>query len=383
MAEEKGFISPALPIFDKSFRQRVQEGWQNFLEKESTIRNYIDEKMESEEIMGVLDSVLSQVFQEVYAEVGFNGEKYDLILNLEGDWSRLFSLVYFKNHAPKEVFEYWNILVGRQACAEDLSSCAIRIYGESVSAGELKVWINWEDEEARVSVYSPKFLPLLKDEDCRGETYWISYILLDYAIGELAEMKYIGELEVVETPLGADSYTLEQLQPLFLEKLSLSKEELSNPNRYCDLYNAYQMEPVQDADEGLRRDVFAGASCFVPILNDFWNGESRIIDSFHGDGIETGYFCYPLYGFQGENRGEQILDFRDNVVAQLEETVGADSFLFIGGASGIYYGYIDFIAWDSNEVLDAAVSIFEKTGIDWVMYHSFRQDIDGVTLFEK
>lgn len=133
----------------------------------------------------------------------------------------------------------------------------------------------------------------------------------------------------------------------------------------------------------MRRDVFAGASCFVPIVNDFWNRETRIIDSFHEDGIETGYFCYPLYGFQGENRGEQILDFRDNVVAQLEEAVGADSFTYIGGASGIYYSYIDFIAWDSKAVLDVAVSIFEKTGIDWVMYHSFRQDVDGVTLFEK
>lgn len=380
---EKGYTSIALPIFDKAFRVRVQEGWQDFLKKESTIRKYIDEKMESEDIMGLLDSVLSQVFQEVYAEVGFNGEKYDLILNLEGDWSRLFPLVYFKNHAPKEVFEHWNVLVGRQACVENLSNCAIRIYGESVSAGDLRAWVLWSEDEAKVSVYSPKLLPLLQNEDRRGEAYWISYILLDYAIGELAEMKYIGELEVVETPLGADSYALEQLQPLFLEKLSLSKEELSDPNRYCELYSAYRMEPVQDGDEGLRRDVFAGASCFVPIVNDFWNGETRIIDSFHEDGIETGYFCYPLYGFQGENRGEQILDFRDNVVAQLEEAVGADSFTYIGGASGIYYSYIDFIAWDSKTVLDAAVSIFEKTGIDWVMYHSFRQDVDGVTLFEK
>lgn len=383
MAEENGFKSLALPIFDKAFQQRVQEGWQNFLEKESTIRKYIDEKMESEDIMGLLDSVLSQVFQEVYAEVGFNGEKYDLILNLEGDWSRLFPLVYFQNHAPKEVFGHWNILVGRQACAEHLSSCAIRIYGERVSAGDLKVWIHWEEDEAKVSVYSPKFLPLLQDEDRRGEAYWISYILLDYAVGELAEMKYICELEILETPYEADSYALEQLQPLFLEKLSLTKEELSAPERYCELYSAYRMEPVQDADDGLRRDVFAGASCFVPVLNDFWNGETRILDSFHDDGIEAGYFCYPLYGFQGENRGEQILDFRDNVVAQLEKAVGLDFFTYIGGASGIYYGYIDFIAWDLNELMDAAVSIFEKTGIDWVMYHSFRQDVDGVTLFEK
>lgn len=36
--EGEGYTSIALPIFDKAFRARVQEGWQDFLEKESTIR---------------------------------------------------------------------------------------------------------------------------------------------------------------------------------------------------------------------------------------------------------------------------------------------------------------------------------------------------------
>ncbi len=53
------------------------------------------------------------------------------------------------------------------------------------------------------------------------------------------------------------------------------------------------------------------------------------------------------------------------------------------GACGIYYGYLDFIAWDLKAVLDAAVSVFGASGIDWVMFHSFRQDADGITLFEK
>ena len=31
---------------------------------------------------------------------------------------------------------------------------------------------------------------------------------------------------------------------------------------------------------------------------------------------------------------------------------------FLGGATGLYYGYLDFIAWDLPAVLDAANSIF-------------------------
>ena len=46
--------------------------------------------------------------------MGFNGEKHELILTPEGDKVKLFELVYFQKHAPKEVLEHWNILVGRQ-----------------------------------------------------------------------------------------------------------------------------------------------------------------------------------------------------------------------------------------------------------------------------
>ena len=38
-----------------------------------------------------------------------------------------------------------------------------------------------------------------------------------------------------------------------------------------------------------------------------------MMDTFHRDGIAAGYFCYPLYGFQREDRSAQILDFRDEM----------------------------------------------------------------------
>ena len=107
------------------------------------------------------------------------------------------------------------------------------------------------------------------------------------------------------------------------------------------------------------------------------------MDTFHADGIAAGYFCFPLYGFEGTDRGAQILDFRDNAAENIEKTAGLDSFTYIGGASGIYYGYLDFIAWDLQAVLDAAVSVFAQSGIDWVIFHRFRQDADSITLFDR
>ena len=56
----------------------------------------------------------------------------------------------------------------------------------------------------------------------------------------------------------------------------------------------------------------------------------------------------------------------------LEQSVG-DSFKFIGGATGVEYGYLDFIAWDLKEVLECATKFFASSKVSWAGYHSFRQ----------
>ena len=381
MADNNNQENRSLPLFELPFRERVREGWKNFLKDEAELRRLIDERAGGEEIGEQLEILLCPVFTEVYAEVGLHEGKYDLILNLEGDWSRLFPLVYFKRRAPKEVLKNWNILVGRQARDEKSGSFQLRIEEDLVIEEDFQVWTVWTGKEAEVSVFCEKLLPLLPERE--SNAYWIVYTMLDYAMGELTEMKYISELKLLQAPKEQNALPLPELLPHFMEQLSLTREELFDAERYCQMYTGYQMKPDEEAEDGLRRDVYVGSCGFLPLLNEFWRGESRMMDTFHRDGIAAGYFCYPLYGFQGEDRSAQILDFRDEMADKIEETAGADSFSFIGGASGICYGYLDFIAWDLKAVLDAAVSVFGESGIDWVMFHSFRQDADGITLFEK
>ena len=381
MADNNNQENKSLPLFEIPFRERVREGWKNFIKDEAELRRLIDERAGGEEIGEQLEILLCPVFTEVYAEVGFHEGKYDLILNLEGDWSRLFPLTFFKRQAPREVLEHWNILVGRQARDEKSGDFQLRIEEDLVSAEDFQVWTVWAGKEAEVSVYCEKLLPLLPERE--STAYWIVYTMLDYAMGELTEMKYISELKLLQAPKEEKALSLSELLPNFMGQLSLTREELFDAERYCQMYAGYQMKPDEEAEDGLRRDVYVGSCGFLPLLNEFWRGESRMMDTFHRDGIAAGYFCYPLYGFQREDRSAQILDFRDEMADKIEEMAGAESFAFIGGASGIYYGYLDFIAWDLKAVLDAAVSVFGASGIDWVMFHSFRQDADGITLFEK
>lgn len=378
-------VDMSLPLFQAPFRVRVREGWENFLKGEEKLRALIDQKADPKDIAELLASLLAPAFEDTCVEVGFNGEMHELILSPEGDWSRLFSMTYFQRHAPKEVLTHWNILVGRQSrkyeSEEGLAKYQVRITDNTVCANELQIRTAWEGKDANVFIYCEKLLPLLPDRE--NEAYWLAYIMLDYAIGELAEMNYIRELRILDTPYETPALSLAQLLPHFMEKLSLSREELFDAARYCELYCGYHMTPNEEAHDGLRGDVFAGSGCFMSLLNEFLRAENRIMDSYHKDGIVAGYFCFPLYGFEGSDRGAQILDFRDASAAMIENAAGPDSFTYIGGATGIYYGYLDFIAWDLKAVLDAAVEVFGKSGLDWVMFHSFRQEADGITLFKR
>ena len=76
-------------------------------------------------------------------ELGFNGEKYELILSPEGLRSRLFPLVYFQKQAPEPVLEHWNIWVGRQPC----EGFELRAGEIEVRAEDVQVWAEETEDQ--------------------------------------------------------------------------------------------------------------------------------------------------------------------------------------------------------------------------------------------
>ena len=56
---------------------------------------------------------------------------------------------------------------------------------------------------------------------------------------------------------------------------------------------------------------------------------------------------------------------------------------FLGGATGLYYGYLDFLAWDLPAVLDAARDFFAAANVAQGVFHGFRRDVGTVRLWER
>lgn len=75
-------------------------------------------------------------------------------------------------------------------------------------------------------------------------------------------------------------------------------------------YIAYELEPVKDPEADWRLDVGAGSTRLPVLINDYMRADSGIMEDYHRDGIAAGFLCYPLDGFTGEGRTEEILTFR-------------------------------------------------------------------------
>ena len=366
-----------LPRFEKCFRERTEAAWEAFAQQEAGLRRFMDEdknRERGEELIGQCEKILNFAFDEICFEMGFNGKKHELILTPEGNRVKLFQLVYFQKHAPKEVLEHWNILVGRQSNP----NIGLRSGGWEISGDDVQLWLEQQGENSfALSAYCEKLLPLLREDENR--VWWILTNLTDQVLGEIPHMRYIDSFDMLETPREEPCVLLSKL-PDELKGMGL---DLSiDPEVLLESYTGYEMKPDENPDADWRLDIIAGITCCPPFINDYMSAESGCMDDFHADGAVAGFFCYPLDTLRDENGSQKIFDFREKLESVLLADAGEDAVTLTGGATGLYCGYVYFIAWDLRAILNAAQEFFDETDLPWASFHVFRRDVGTVTLKE-
>ena len=369
----------SLPQFSECFRERTENWWETFAEMEAELRQMMDEDKDhtrGAELVAQMEDTLNLVFDEISFELGFNGEKHELILTPEGNKVKLFELVYFQKHAPKEVLEHWNILVGRQPS----QNIGLRTDDSwDISGEDVQIWLEEQGENSfNISAYCEKLLPMLREAE--GRVWWMLTTLTDQILGEIPHMRYIDSFDVLEEPKAEPSFLLSQLP----DKLREQGLELStDPEAYLESYLGYKMEPKQDPDADWRLDVMAGSTCCVPLINGYLNADNDFMDDLHADGAVAGFFCYPLDTLREEEGSQKIFDFRDKLEEVFTTDEGSEVLTLTGGATGRYCGYVDFIAWDIQEALNMAKEFFEGTDIPWAIFHTFRREAGSVPLKQQ
>ena len=369
----------SLPQFWECFRERTENWWETFAEMEAELRQMMDDDKDhtrGAELVAQMEETLNLAFDEISFELGVGGEKHELILTPEGDKVKLFELVYFQKHAPKEVLEHWNILVGRQP----VQNIGLRTNdGWEISGDDVQIWLEEQGENSfAISAYCEKLLPKLQEEE--GRAWWMLTTLTDQVLGEISHMRYIDSFDVLEEPKAEPSFLLSQLP----DKLREQGLELStDPEAYLESYLGYKMEPKQDPDADWRLDVMAGSTCCVPLINGYLNADNDFMDDLHADGAVAGFFCYPLDTLREEEGSQKIFDFRDKLEEVFTTDEGSEVLTLTGGATGLYCGYVDFIAWDIREALNMAKEFFEGTDIPWAIFHTFRREAGSVPLKQQ
>ena len=369
----------SLPRFEKSFRERTAEAWAAFARIEGSLREIMDTdklRRRGEEVMELCGNALKTALRDTAFELGFNGEKYELILSPEGLRSRLFPLVYFQRQAPESVLEHWNIRVGRQPC----EGFELRAGDMAVRAEDVQMWAEkTEDNQVNLSLYCEKLTPLLSEDG--DKVWWALSVLVDQIIGEVSAIALIAGFDVCAQPKEGPAMPLSEL-PELVQSMGLSLWR-DGGDYLENSYIAYKLDPVKDPEADWRLDVYTG-SCRLPVMiNEYMVACTDTVDEYHRDGVAAGFLCYPINGFTGEERNKAILDFRDALREAILDKAGAEAVTFLGGATGLYYGYLDFLAWDLPAVLDAARDFFEASDVAQGVFHVFRRDVGAVRLWER
>ena len=285
-------------------------------------------------------------------------KKHELILTPEGDKVKLFELCYFQKHAPREVLKHWNILVGRQPSR----NIGLRTDdGWDISGEDVQVWLEEQGENSfAISACCEKLLPMLREEE--GRAWWMLTTLTDQVLGEIPHMRYIDGFDVLEGPRAEPSFPLSQLPDKLKERgLDLS----CDPEGYLESYLGYKLEPNEDPEADWRLDTMVGSTCCAPL---------------QADGAAAGFFCYSLDTLREEKGTEKIFGFRDKLEEALTAGDGPEILTLTGGATGLFCGYVDFIAWDIRAVLQKAKEFFEGSDIPWASFHTFRREAGTVAL---
>ena len=364
-----------LPFFRVPFRERTQKVWTAFEGEEAEIRAMMDADKtheRGEEIVDRIERILQLAFEDVSFEVGFNGVKHELILTPEGNRMKLFELVYFRSHAPASVLRHWEITLGRRGrSGNELHAGGVRIGGEDVQA-----WLEPDDDAFKLSVFCARLADLKAKEE--GRAWWMLTTLTDQLLGEIPHMRWINDFELLDAPRAVPGFLLSDLPDKLRElgkDLALDAETLLENS-----YVGYTREPDPDPDADWRLDVIAGSTACPPLINGYMSADDETMDALHADGVTAGFIAFSLAGFTGENRTQGIFAFRDALEAQLEKACGPDVVRMVGGATGVHFGYVDFMAWDLQPVLFEARAFLEASDVPAASFHVFRREVGSVPL---
>lgn len=368
----------SLPRFQQCFRERTESAWKAFAEQETELRRMVGKddsynNPHASEVLAKTKKILNLAFDEISYAIGYAGKKYVLYLIPERDKAKLFELLYFQKHAPKNVLKHWNIIMGRPP---EKNVGLHTKDGYDISDSDVKIWLDErKEEDFAVSFYCEKLLPLLRKDKERVMVIFDD--LIEQELGEIPLMRYIKKYDILREPKEEPGILLSQL-PDALRKKVLNFS--ADPEDYLCTCIAYEMQPQENPSADWRLDAIYGLSRCDELIVSYVKANTNPMDNLHDDGVVAGFFCYPLGTLYEEHDNQKIHDFYIKLGKALIADDGKEGLAILGEATGLFCRYVDFIAWDLEIALNKAKKFFADTDVPWAVFHTFRRGARAVFL---
>lgn len=334
-----------------SFKERVGKFWDAFAKKESEVRKMMDDKVDGDTLIKFVDDILSVAFHKVFFELGINDQgKHELILTPEGDRSRLFQLEYWLKQAPVALSEKWNFYSSKPAKAK--GDFSIKMYDTLLSADSIVLYYGVDEKHQKVNL-QVQCPDLMKLEE--NKRYSLFFIYLDQLIGEAYTMEYIGSIDFVKSGKGLKEIPASELKKLMDD--TIVAQDWFRIENICERCAGYEMVPSKAKDWQLREDIYIAYSSCFPVLNAFYNKSSELFGNFYADGVVFGFLFYENINVPKDRMVPFRTEIEDQILELAKAQGVADS---IGGATGFYFSYMDFIVYDIDAFLVIAREILDK-----------------------
>ena len=367
----------AMPVFRRCFRERAETAWRRFAEEMPEIERLLEHPNRdavSDRIVETVSGILSEAIDGVAFEIGFNGERFELSLSPEADRVRLFEICEFIRRVPAEVRDRWDPRAGNRRKPD---------FRLNTDVGEICASDIWTEVEPKgdyisLTLHCPRLSGLMENKE--DMVWWAVSSIMERVLGEIPAMAVLDGITVVPEPPGPDAVPMPQL-PARLVDMGFNIEV--DAEGYLSNSITYRPEPIKDPEADWRLDIYSGTSRCAPLVNGYLAMQNDGMDMLHRDGAVAGFIAYSLESFQGDDRAAGILGFRDRIEEFITGHAGRDAVEFIGGATGLYYGYVDLIAWDMDAAVDAAREFLSESEVARAGFHTFRRGPSSVIIVDR
>ncbi len=356
---------------ERDFKERTKIAWKDFGKSEDVIREALKDGIteeQKEKITNFAKFTFGEAISNISLEIDGSGKKPKIIFSPDGDKIRLFLLDYLLEHAPKEIADLWDFVVGRPP-DEDI---VMPVGDISLSASDVQVKMIPEDGKVSLDLYSEKLMAYEKENPL---LIIMALIMLSkQVLGELNVMAHIEYLNAVKDPLSKSGLTLRDV-PKKMEEMGM--DPITDYKDLLCTYVPYEREPSKDPHWRnpfrMRRDIIAGSSSCRGLIEGFYGGPDSDMKILDENGVHAGFIFYDIQLLRRNNKWDTLAEvnhnFKDFLAAVCEEDISTT-----GGALGHVFSYVDVIAWDLEKVLQAAKYFLDEIEADYGGYHSFWTD---------